>query len=174
MKKVITILMLMCITLCACSKEEPKTETTTPDVTETPVVEEHCEKCNKKAVLKEFKYGKQYFYVCDDCYTELDENITGCENYNAIVAAANIASTYEKVTDEVKELGDGYITIDKNGVTLENIGNETKKAMLNCLPDLMDFRSPSKGVVKISFSKATSYIMVTREETPTNLIETMK
>lgn len=61
MKKVITILIIMCITLCACSKEEPKAEVTTPDVTETPVVEEHCEKCNKKAVLKEFKYGKQSY-----------------------------------------------------------------------------------------------------------------
>ena len=176
MKKVITIVMIICIMICGCNKEEKKeieTETETKVEDEVKTVNMKCELCRKLTDCKEFEYNKKYYYLCDECYDEVGASIAGCENFDAIVYACYVASTSENAIKEVLDMGDGYITIDEYGIKLENIGKETKKALLSCIPELMDLKSFSRGKIKI-YADSSNGMWVSKEEIPINLIDSIQ
>ena len=150
MRKLVVLMLVICMVLCACSKEEQQTKIDTPQVTEALVVEEHCENCNKKTVLKEYKYNEKYMYLCDDCYAELETKVNDYDNYETLISAAYLACTYDDAMAETMELGVCEISIGPDGVSFENVGEKLKKHLLDCCPEMMELTTSNKYSFEIS------------------------
>jgi len=185
MKKVITILIIMCITLCACSKEEPKVSDTPnesePQITEVPeekIINTTCSVCGRITDCKEYikttynldlnDYLEKAFYLCDNCYDKVLVNEKECYNYSSILSAAQISMTYEDVMNYHKENGDGFITISPKGVSYENICDQMKKTLKDCLGD--DFET-QMTTSRINTIKITEWGGIVQKYKPENILE---
>lgn len=185
MKKVITILIIMCITLCACSKEESKTsdipnesEPQITEVAEEKIINTTCSVCGRITDCKEYvkrtlnfdimDYLEKAYYLCDNCYDKVLANEKECDNYNSLVSAANISLTYEEVMDYQKSNGDGLITIDPKGISYENICDQMKKTLKDCLGDDFETQITTSRIYTI---KITDWGGVVREKNPESILD---
>ena len=164
MKKVITIVMIICIMLCGCSKSEPQTTpttaptseptkeptqaptetpTTAPTETPTETPAEPTQEPSDAELICELCMEKpaEYIYkdhlLCYDCYFIALKNETDVENYKALVECCNIAATYEDVIKELSSMGTARIFIGADGVSFENAGANLVLRMQGVLPDLL-------------------------------------
>lgn len=178
MKKVITILIIICIMLCGCSKSEPQTTPTTAptseptkEPTQAPTVPTEksnesgltiiCEFCNESPA----EYVYKDHALCYEDYMLALRNETDIQNYNAIIESANIAGTYEDVITELASMGPAQIYIDQSGVQLKNSGANLLIALESCIPDLMDITIAQKCEIQVEFVAGVG-VKVTKTKPP--------
>lgn len=201
MKKMIILIMIICIMLCGCSNNEPQpidttnvptdTITTTPTESTTTVESEtdqtsnksesECQICGEKTLCNVYSkdkwnndlgmYIKKTYYLCDDCYLKVLKNETVCDNYNAIVEAANVACTNENVISEISKFGKTQIIINSDGVSLKNGGENLLKALQSAIPDLLNITTPEEYEIEIDCSNG--WCNVKKIKSPSNILNVL-
>lgn len=174
MKKLFLLLMIMCLVLCGCSKEETQpTPTSVPTLeptqapTEAPAEKPDsslkiiCEFCNEEPA----EYVYKDHCLCFDDYMLALNNETDIQNYNALVEAANIAGTNEDVIMDLASMGPAQIIVNKDGVQLKNSGASLLIALESCLPDLKDMTIKQDCEIQVEF-KSGMGIFVTKTKPP--------
>lgn len=136
MKKLIAIVMIICIMLCGCSKAPNEPTSTTPttniptdvekvEISPTEVPNEYtldgsCDICHKTKKLKEYRYETVTYAVCEDCY---NDKILGYESdynvYDSIFGIVYIALTDDSIFEKIKD-EPVTITYDAFGITCSN------------------------------------------------------
>ena len=128
MKKLIVLLMIICLAACGCSKEEtpksePITETPTQEITATPIptINTKCAVCGRIADCKEIirtRYDldlqrdiDKAFYLCDNCYDGAVQDETDLATFHDLHLALLIALTNEKYMNL-----EGTISIGEYGI----------------------------------------------------------
>ena len=143
MKKLIALLMVICIMACGCGKEETK-NTTTPAPTAETKASDDMEKLEE----------------------EIDEQVKASrvkldlETYDAMIAALQLGLTDKKAYAAMKDVEEAYIDITPDGVKLTNIDDALLDAILMFNPDFMD--NTMHDDYRIKISKMT----ITREKAP--------
>lgn len=129
MKKILILLMMICIITCGCSKEEtpapePVTEIPTQEITPTtiPTFNTACAVCGRQTDCKEIirtRYDldlqrdiDKAFYLCENCYGDALQDEKDLTVYHDLNMALMIALTDEKYMNL-----NGTITIDEYGVS---------------------------------------------------------
>jgi hypothetical protein len=150
MKKVITILITICILLCGCNKEAPATTPTeqpVSTVTQEPTVDlPKCALCKNPGTLQEYVVGvwdeelgrerRKAWDVCGDCYNKLKAIEKDAETYNLVFQVAGIALADAEVYKENMSSDAGYIIIDQSGIYYENIGAKYKASLEKNFADI--------------------------------------
>ena len=144
MKKLIVLLMIICLDACGCSKQDEPTTTDTPSttVTETPTKSESnsetntdkmaCALCGEITDCTGFTrkiwnndigdYVKKVYYLCDDCYLTASRNETDCINYDNMIANLQLAVTSKEVYKVISFLeGEGILKMGPTGITFDNM-----------------------------------------------------
>lgn len=131
MKKILILLLAICLLVCGCSKEEPKqesnpVETTSPthELTPTaiPTFNTTCAVCGRMTDCKEIirtRYDldlqrdiDKAFYLCENCYGDALQDEKDLTVYHDLNMALMIALTDEKYMNL-----NGTITIDEYGIS---------------------------------------------------------
>ena len=171
MKKVITIVMIMCIMLCGCDKTDtptakaPDSTTTTPtkEPTQEPTKEQSTPEPTKEETSNDTTPTISAEELIEEINAEIDESQmnTTIANYDSMYIAANIALANPDVLDETFKLGDGYIKMSPDGITFENISPALQNEIANFLGDLSELKFYQKCSIKINANATT-----TREQQP--------
>ena len=128
MKKLIVLLMIICLATCGCSKQEtsepkPVTETPTQEITPTaiPTFNTTCAVCGRNTECKEIirtRYSTEFqrdidkaFYLCDNCYDGAVQDETDLATFHDLHLALLIALTNEKYMNL-----EGTISIGEYGI----------------------------------------------------------
>lgn len=128
MKKLIVLIIIICLAACGCSKEEtpksePITETPTQEITATPIptINTKCAVCGRIADCKEIirtRYDldlqrdiDKAFYLCDNCYDGAVQDETDLATFHDLHLALLIALTNEKYMNL-----EGTISIGEYGI----------------------------------------------------------
>ena len=148
MKKLIVLLMAVCLVFCGCSKEEPKTAAPTTEPTQEATTTEPAKEAKiteaATPTISDDELLKEIYDEIDDAKIATTQN-----NYDAMVSATNIALADESVLKEVAQLGDGYIDMGPDGIKFDNIGPEMQKAIENTLGNLSDLKFYQKCSIKV-------------------------
>ena len=129
MKKILILLMMICIITCGCSKEEtptpePITEIPTQEITPTtiPTFNTTCAVCGRQTDCKEIirtRYDldlqrdiDKAFYLCENCYGDALQDEKDLTVYHDLNMSLMIALTDEKYMNL-----NGTITIDEYGIS---------------------------------------------------------
>ena len=129
MKKILILLMMICIITCGCNKEEkpapePVTEIPTQEITPTaiPTFNTACAVCGRQTDCKEIirtRYDldlqrdiDKAFYLCENCYGDALQDEKDLTVYHDLNMALMIALTDEKYMNL-----NGTITIDEYGIS---------------------------------------------------------
>jgi hypothetical protein len=129
MKKLIVLLMIICLATCGCSKEEtpapePVTEIPTQEITPTaiPTFNTACAVCGRQTDCKEIirtRYDldlqrdiDKAFYLCENCYGDALQDEKDLTVYHDLNMSLLIALTDEKYMNL-----NGTITIDEYGIS---------------------------------------------------------
>lgn len=193
MKKLIVIL-IMCLALCGCSKEEPTPTTTptseptkeptkepttapteAPTVTETPaedIVEYHCQVCGVSSNEKPLSVcakGDAKYILCDDCYLDIVKSDTDCQIFQNILGIVEIAFADAEVFKENKSLGTAYIKINESGLSYENAGEKLQEKVNSYLESMGVTEYPHQECL-ISITDGN----LKTEKKPTNLLDTLE
>lgn len=191
MKKVITIVMIICIMLCGCSKSEPQTTPTTAPTseptkeptqapttapTETPAketdIEYHCQICGVSSLEKPLSVctkGSAKYILCDDCYLDVVKSDTDCKIFQNIFDIVEISFADAKVFEENKTLGTAYIKIKESGIIYENAG-ENLQEKVNAYLESMGVTEYPHQECLISITDGN----LKAEKKPTNLLDTLE
>lgn len=171
MKKVITIVMMMCIMLCGCDKADtpatkaPDSTTTTPtkEPTQEPTKEQSTPEPTKEETANDTTPTISAEELIDEINAEISESQakTTLLNYDSMVSAANIALCTPSVIDELSKLGTGHIVMSPDGIVFDNIGTEMQKELQNILGDLSDMKFYQECSIRID-----SPGIITRETPP--------
>lgn len=158
MKKLFLLLMIMCLALCGCSKEEPQTAPTTP--TSEPTKEATPTE-SVAPTMTDDELLKEIYDEIDDTHKSITKT-----NYETMVSATNISLTYESVLKELSNSGDGFIKMGPEGIEFDNIGPEMQKALENILGSLSDMKFYQECTIKVS-----SNGVVSQEQKPGEVAE---
>lgn len=176
MKKVITIIILFCFVLCACSKANSapvatpsSTNTPTPtekaeiSLTETPAPTSDkfnttCSVCGRISDCKEYiahrydanlkDYYDKAYYLCDTCYPKVIQNETECEYLDDLLMAANIALIDDELVEETKKQGPGYIILNSDGISFENVSEKMINKITASIPNYKEMTSSKEGKIE--------------------------
>lgn len=130
MKKLITLLMIICLATCGCSKQEtpepePVTETPTQEITPTaiPAFNTTCAVCGRNTECKEIirtRYSTEFqrdidkaFYLCENCYDDALQDEKDLKAYNNLYFDIMLSTTQKECSD-LK----GTVTIYDNGISV--------------------------------------------------------
>lgn len=178
MKKLIILLMIICLAACGCSKEEtPKsetiTETPTQEITTTPIPPANikCDVCGRTADCKEIirtRYDRDLqrdidkaFYLCDNCYEGAVQDEKDIAEFNNINNALMIALTDEKYINL-----EGTINIGENGISVSS-GLEDLLVYIN------GFLDTDKIKTSQNYTFELKNHMVYTEKRPKSILDTL-
>lgn len=184
MKKLLLLSLILCLIVCGCSKEEPKTdnkpiETTTPTTESTPTAEPTptekpkiaCQICGRITECNEFiqtRYNAKIdrdvdkaYYLCDKCYAEAETDEADVKTYDELKSYILLATAEKEVSE--KDLH-GTVFVSKEGVSYIGV-NDT---MLNCIHKMFkdDTKFKTSKVYSITIDK---YIDLS--EKPTSILD---
>lgn len=178
MKKLITLLMIICLATCGCSKEEtpksePITETPTQEITATPIPPANikCDVCGRTADCKEIirtRYDRDLqrdidkaFYLCDNCYEGAVQDEKDIAEFNNINNALMIALTNEKYMNL-----EGTINIGENGISVSS-GLEDLLVYINGFLDTDEIKTSQNYTLELKNH------MVYTEKRPKSILDTL-
>lgn len=160
MKKILILLMMICIITCGCSKEEtpapePVTEIPTQEITPTaiPTFNTACAVCGRQTDCKEIirtRYDldlqrdiDKAFYLCENCYDDALQDEKDLTVYHDLNMALLIALTDEKYMNL-----NGTITIDEYGISASS-GLEDLLKYVNDFFDTDDLKTSRDYTIEI-------------------------
>ena len=178
MKKLIVLLMIICLAACGCSKEEtpksePITETPTQEITATPIptINTKCAVCGRIADCKEIirtRYDldlqrdiDKAFYLCENCYGDAlqdEKDLTVCHDLNMALLIA--------LTDEKYMNLNGTITIDEYGISASS-GLEDLLKYVKDFFDTDDLKTSRDYIIEIKNN------MTYFEKNPKSILDTL-
>lgn len=194
MKKLIVLLMIICLATCGCSKQDEPTTTNTPSttVTETPTKSESnsetntdkmaCALCGEITDCTGFTrkiwnndigdYVKKVYYLCPECYILATKNETDCINYENMIANTQLAVAFKENYKIISSLeGEGYIKMGPLGVTFENIEQGIIDQLYLIDPTLDKIKTQNNYQIIISYGKN---VYVAKDIEPVSILDTIK
>jgi hypothetical protein len=192
MKKIIAILIIMCLMLCGCSKAEPQTVTAptseptkeptqaptepptpTESITETPANAEQsselqyaCELCGSTKDLYVCETDKRSYILCDGCYLDVIRSDTDCKDFQNVFEVIELSFADAEVYEENKSLGTAYIKVTESGLSYENVGEKLQEKIAYYI-ELVGIKTYPRQECLISITDGR----LTAEKTPTNLLD---
>lgn len=192
MKKLIVLLMIICLAACGCSKQDEPTATNTPTtaITETPTKSADtdsntdkmaCALCGEITDCMAFTrkiwnsdigdYVKKVYYLCDDCYVTASRNETDCLNYEAMLENTQLAVAFKENYKIISGLdGVGYIIMDQSGVSFDNIEQGIIEQLYVIDPIFEQIKTQKTYKIKITYGK---YVTVEKEIAPVSILDTI-
>lgn len=150
MKKLIVILMIICI-FSGCSKEEPHTPEPTKEPTTEPAKE-----ATESTKISDDELIKAIYDEIDETQKSITNN-----NYDSMTSAANLSLADESVINELAQLGGGHIKMGPDGIVFDNIGPEMQKSLENILGNLSDLKFYQECTIRVNSDRT-----ITREQVP--------
>ena len=108
--------------------------TETPTPTEIDFSSAKCAICGSDDYLYEYatsvwneelgRESRRVYFLCTDCYLKMKKFETDEETFKYVYEIAQIALADEEVYTETQSRDAGYIIIDKNGISYENLGSK--------------------------------------------------
>ena len=145
MKKVITILMIICIMLCGCSKEEPKTSAPVTQAPATPTVAPTEVPADPTPTTTIEELAAEVEAEVQEAHHQLD-----VETYAALCNMIMVNSTKEEALQDVDGM-DGIITIDPSGISFKDIPDSFMISLLNLLgDDFTGYKTYGEYTIKVS------------------------
>jgi len=178
MKKILILLMMICIITCGCSKEEtpapePVTEIPTQEITPTtiPTFNTACAVCGRQTDCKEIirtRYNldlqrdiDKAFYLCDNCYEGAVQDEKDLTVYHDLNMALIIALTDEKYMNL-----EGTINIGENGISVSP-GLEDLLVYINGFLDTDEIKTSQNYTFELKNH------MVYTEKKPKSILDTL-
>ena len=178
MKKLIALLMIICLAACGCSKEEtpksePITETPTQEITTTPIPPANikCDVCGRTADCKEIirtRYDRDLqrdidkaFHLCDNCYEGAVQDEKDIATFNDLKMALNIAITNEEYMNL-----EGTIDISEYGINASS-GLEDLLKFVNDFFDTNELKTSRDYTIEIKNNRIYS------EKNPKSILDTL-
>ncbi|MBR3645839.1 MAG: hypothetical protein IKN54_05425 [Lachnospiraceae bacterium] len=193
MKKLIVLLMIICLATCGCSKQDEPTTADTPSttVTETPTKSESnsetntdkmaCALCGEITDCTGFTrkiwnndigdYVKKVYYLCDDCYLTASRNETDCINYDNMIANLQLAVTSKEVYKIISSLeGEGILKMGPAGITFDNMEQCIIDELYALFPTLDQVETQKNYQIILSYGKN---VYIKRDIAPVSILDTI-
>lgn len=192
MKKLIVLLMIICLTSCGCSKQDEPTATNTPTtaITETPTKSADtdsntdkmaCALCGEVTDCMAFTrkiwnsdigdYVKKVYYLCDDCYLTASRNETDCINYDNMIANLQLAVTSKEVYKVISSLeGEGILKMGPTGITFDNMEQCIIDELYAISPTLDQIETQKNYQIILSYGKN---VYIKRDIAPVSILDTI-
>ena len=193
MRKILLLLLFICILVCGCGKNETTDEQKTNDTTTIPekeptktekVQETNTEKIacavcgeitdcmsyTKKIWNNELgDYLKKAFYLCSDCYLDVVKNETDCINYECIIEDTQLALAFKENYKIISQLeGEGYIKLTPSGFTFDNIEQGIIDQLYVIDPSFDTIKTQKEYSIKVVYGK---YPSVIKDIEPVNILD---
>lgn len=186
MKKLIAIVMIICIMLCGCSKssETPvsdvqptniPTETLKAEITPT---EMPCDICHKTGNCKPYEskkwnpgkadYDTVLFNICENCWDSVMANEQDIYNYDSIVTALNVIMTDTKALTYYKDKT-FYVGLSKYGIDVSEEDDWLKQKLQEILgiKSLTEIKATDDNAYIVKVENAT---LVTKYDPPKSIL----